>query len=148
MLHHATGVAVLDAQGDFRRARRGEVLARISRRLTGARRRPNVPRTYANSVRLPWRPPRLEPIPVDEIVGALEPTVYFDAGFRPTSRMPRARWERIALAQRRGLPLPPISMTTSRDGYYVVDSRHHVSMARTLEQSKIEAWVTSGTPGC
>jgi hypothetical protein len=43
---------------------------------------------------------RLEVIPLKTIVGALEPTIMFDAAFRPASELVRARWKRIALAHR------------------------------------------------
>lgn len=75
------------------------------------------------------------------IVGTLEPTVHFDARFRPVSEVVRARWERVALAHRRGVGLPPISVLQRDDGYYVVDGRHRVSVARALGHADIDAWV-------
>jgi hypothetical protein len=79
---------------------------------------------------------------VRAIVGTLEPTVSFDSGFRPASNALRWRWERIALAHRRGEALPPVVLRRQPDGYYVVDGHHRVSVARALRQRDIDAWVT------
>jgi hypothetical protein len=146
MIRTATGMPVLDAHADFLRARRAAVVARAVRRLMRTRRRPSTPKTLADGHGLAWRAPRLEVLPLGSIVGTLEPTTAFDAGFRPTSSLIRTRWERIALAHRRGIPLPPITVTAGRDGYYVVDGRHRVSVARALGHRDIDAWVTSVTP--
>ena len=48
----------------------------------------------------------------------------------------------VALAHHRGVALPPIDVLKRPDGYYVVDGRHRVSVARTLGQDDIEARVT------
>jgi hypothetical protein len=76
------------------------------------------------------------------VVGTLESTVNFDLDFRPASNALRGRWERIALAHRKGLVLPPVVLRRQPDGYYVVDGRHRVSVARALRHRDIEAWVT------
>jgi hypothetical protein len=81
-------------------------------------------------------------VPLGAIVGTLEPTTSFDAGFRPASNTLRWRWERVALAHRRGLALPPVVLRRQPDGYYVVDGRHRVSVARALRHRDIDAWVT------
>ena len=86
--------------------------------------------------------PQLRVIPLEDIVGTVEPTISFDAAFRPTTNVLRERWARIALAHRRGIPLPPISVVSHEDGYYVVDGRHRVSVARALGHRDISAWVT------
>ncbi len=143
--HHATGLPVLDAQADFRRARRGHAVARITRWLRRRRDRAR-PRTLADDLTLPGGARRLEVVPLASIVGTLEPTAHFDAGFRPASEVVRRRWERIALAHRRGDPLPPIELVRRRDGYYVSDGRHRVSVARALGHPDIDAWVTGASP--
>jgi hypothetical protein len=84
----------------------------------------------------------LEVVPLGSIVGTLEPTTQFDARFRPTSELIRHRWERIALAHRKGDALPPIALLARPDGYYVVDGRHRVSVALALGQRSIDALVT------
>jgi hypothetical protein len=136
MLSHSTGLPSLDARDDFHRARRAARAAR----LFGRRRK--VPRTLTDAAGVPRQTSRLEVIPTDAIVGTLEPTIVFDAAFRPTSEHVRARWERIALALRTGVSLPPITVLERPDGYYVVDGRHRVSVARALGHRDIEARVT------
>jgi hypothetical protein len=81
-------------------------------------------------------------IQLTEVVGTLEPTISFDASFRPASELVRARWQRIALAHHRGVALPPINVLQLHDGYYVTDGRHRVSVARALGHPDIAAWVT------
>ena len=55
--------------------------------------------------------------------------------------MLRQRWERVALAQRRSIPLPPIELLQGPDGYYVIDGRHGVSVAHALRHNDADAWV-------
>jgi hypothetical protein len=137
MLSHSTGLPRLDARDDFLRARRAARAAGLFSR------RRRVPKTLADDAAgVPRRPARLEVISTEAIVGTLEPTIVFDASFRPTSDHVRARWERIALAHRTGVSLPPITVLERPDGYYVVDGRHRVSVARTLGHRDIEARVT------
>jgi hypothetical protein len=54
----------------------------------------------------------------------------------------RTRWERIAVAQSRGKPLPPISVVRIGDLHFVDDGHHRVSVARALGQETIDAYVT------
>jgi ParB-like nuclease domain len=136
MLFHSTGLPALDARDDFLRARRAARAAR----LVGRGR--HVPRTLSDAAGVPRQPARMRVIPIAAIVGTLEPTIVFDAAFRPTSDHVRARWERIALAHRTGVSLPPITVLERPDGYYVVDGRHRVSVARALRHRDIEARVT------
>jgi hypothetical protein len=102
-------------------------------------------RALSHSATLAAGPPRLEVVPLHAIVGTLEPTVHFDSSFRPASNVVRWRWERIALAHRKGDALPPVVLRRQADGYYVVDGRHRVSVARALRYRDIDAWV-SGSP--
>jgi len=104
------------------------------------------PRALAASERLTAGPSRLEVVPLRAIFGTLEPTDGFDSDFRPASEAQRRRWERIALAHRRGQGLPPVVLRRQAEGYYVVDGRHRVSVARALRLGDIDAWVT-GTLG-
>lgn len=135
----ATGMPIVDARGDFQRARRA---ARAARLLGRGRRRRNTPRTLSDSGAVPRGAARLSVIPLSAVVGTVEPTITFDARFRPTSELVRARWERVALAHRRGISLPPVRVIERPDGYYVVDGRHRVSVALALGHDDIEAWVT------
>jgi hypothetical protein len=144
MLSHATGMPVIDAREDFARARRAQVAARAARWLRRGRRPRTTPRTPGDGTALPSGAARLQVIALAEIVGTLEPTISFDAGFRPASELVRSRWQRIALAHHRGVALPPINVLQLPDGYYIVDGRHRVSVARALGHPDIAAWVTGG----
>lgn len=85
-------------------------------------------------------------VPLAAVVGTLEPTADFDARFRPATDRLRMRWERVARAHREGRPLPPITLLERADGYYVVDGRHRVSVARALALPDINAWVIPVMP--
>ena len=141
---HTTGLPTLDAQSDFLRARRAHRAASVVRWL-GGRRSCNCPRALSGSAPLAGGPARLEVVPLRAIVGTLEPTPNFDSNFRPVSNAMRWRWERIALAHRKGDALPPVVLRRQADGYYVVDGRHRVSVALALGHRDIDAWV-SGPP--
>lgn len=139
---HATGNPVLDAQADFRRARRAHSVARVGRWFARGRRA--RPPTLTDVTAKVGGISHLELVPLCSIVGTLDPTTQFDARFRPTSELTRHRWERIALAHRRGDALPPIALLARPDGYYVVDGRHRVSVALALGQRSIDGLVTGG----
>jgi hypothetical protein len=142
MSNRSTGMPRVDAHADFARARRAQIAARAARWLGGGRNRPRTPKSLGDGAALPWGAPRLRVIDLAAVVGTVEPTISFDAGFRPATELVRARWERIALAHHRGIALPPIAVLQRSDGYYVVDGRHRVSVACTLGHRDIEAWVT------
>jgi hypothetical protein len=139
----ATGNPILDAQADFRRARRAHAAARIGR-LLARRPRCSGPPTLTDVTAKVGGNGQLEVVPLGSIVGTLEPTTHFDARFRPTSELIRPRWERVALAHRKGDTLPPVVLVARPDGYYIVDGRHRVSVALALGQREIDGWVTHG----
>jgi hypothetical protein len=143
--NHATGMPALDAEADFRRARRRHAIARIGR---WAARRPEWrhPRALEDPAAHLGGVARMQVVPLVAIVGTLEPTRHFDASFRPASDVVRRRWERIALAHRRGDALPPIELIKRPDGFYVLDGRHRVSVARALGHPDIDAQVTGARP--
>ena len=142
---HASGLPLFDAQADFRRARRAYAAARLVRRLRGHV-EPNRPLTVPDAALASGAPMRLEVVALCQIIGTLEPTHDFDARFRPASELVRNRWERIALARRKGIALPAITLRHQPDGYYVIDGRHRVSVARALGDRDIDAWVIGGGP--
>jgi hypothetical protein len=141
MVAHSTGNPVFDAQADFRRARRSHRVARVAAWLARKSRR-NAPRTPGAATTMVGGATRLEVVALCSIVGTMESSPHFDARFRPASELVRHRWERIALAHRRGDALPPVVLRARPDGYYVVDGRHRVSVARALGQSDIDGLVT------
>ena len=154
-LRAGTGVPVVDARADFHRARRAEIMARALHRLAPRRGGRTAPPALDGVRALSWTGRDLRVIALDAIVGTVDVTTDFDADFRPTANRVADRWQRIALAHRRGHALPPITVVESHDGYYVIDGRHRVSVARALGQTDIEARVgrtlrpaaSSGAPG-
>jgi hypothetical protein len=141
----STGMPTMDAQADFARARR----AHLASRVLSAARRPRAPRVLHEACALPSGTPQLRVIRLAEIVGTVEPSPMFDARFRPASELVRRRWERVALAFRTGVGLPPIRVRRGPDGYYVIDGRHRVSVALSLGHQDIDAWVTeTGSLAC
>jgi hypothetical protein len=141
-----TGFPSQDAQSDFARARRREVLARLAKRL---RREPAdvhmvLPFEEFRDA-LGFRGERhlgLQVIPLDSIVGTVDRTREFDRRFRPTSRRVRDRWQRVAEAQRRGQAMPPISVYRIGNLHFVEDGHHRVSVARAQSRRDIDAYVT------
>jgi hypothetical protein len=138
---HSTGMPALDARDDFLRARRAHLAARATRRLGSRRRRPNHPRTLPEAATPTGRATRVQTIALDAIVGTVEPSPHFDECFRPASAILRSRWERVALAHRKGVSLPPIAVLQGPEGYYVLDGRHRVSVALATGRREIDAWV-------
>ena len=141
-----TGFPAQDAQSDFSRARRRQVLARLAKRL---RREPDdvdlvLPFEEVRDA-LGFRGERrlgLQVIPLDSIVGTVDRSREFDRRFRPTSRRVRDRWQRIAAAQRKGEAMPPISVYQIGDMHFVEDGHHRVSVARAQGRDDIDAYVT------
>ena len=132
-------MAAAHAHADFRRARRGHLTGGAWRRLRRTR-----PRDLAHAVSLHWQPARRRAIPLEAIVGTVEASPDFDASFRPASARVASRWQSIARAHHDGHPLPPIDVIELTDGYYVLDGRHRVSVARALGHTEIEAWTSRG----
>jgi hypothetical protein len=142
-LRPGTGVPVLDARADFQRARRAEIFARALHRLPPRRGGRIAPPALDGVRALSWTGRDLRVIPLQAIVGTVDATTVFDADFRPTTNRVADRWQRVALAHRRGHALPPITVIEGPDGYYVIDGRHRVSVARALGQTDIEARIGS-----
>jgi hypothetical protein len=141
-----TGFPRADVENDFLRARRRQVLARIANRL---RREPDdvtLILPYDEVIAsLGYRGERslgLQTIRLDHVVGSVDSLRDFDRKFRPTSTRVRERWERLALAQRRGEPMPPIDVYQVGDLYFVIDGHHRVSIALATGQKVIDANVT------
>jgi hypothetical protein len=141
-----TGFPSADAQDDFSRARRSQLLAELGRRL---RREPDdvaLILPFDEVVEALGRVGEVElglqTIPLDSIVGTVDRTGDFDRGFRPTTTRVRGRWQRIAAAQRRGEAFPPISVYRVGDLHFVRDGHHRVSVAKSLGREDIDAYVS------
>ena len=141
-----TGFPQADVENDFLRARRRQVLAALARRVRGGHGDGDRIVPLDEVVRpLGWRGERqlgLQTIPVGTIIGTVDSRRDFDRRFRPTSNRVRYRWERLALARRRGEPIPPIEVYRVGDLHFVTDGHHRVSIAAATGQHEIDAYVT------
>jgi hypothetical protein len=144
-----TGFPQADAEDEFLRARRQQVLAGIARRLRHQPAAAGRLRTLDEAISVPGlrggRYLGLQTIRLDTIVGTAEPRSDFDEHFRPTSDRVRERWEEVALAQRRGA-VPPIEVYRAGGLHFVSDGHHRVSIAAATGQEVIDAYVTE-VPG-
>jgi hypothetical protein len=144
-----TGFPAADAEHDFLRIRRRQVLSRLAGRL---RREPDdvsdvlpFDEVVAALGRTGEKRRGLQVIPLDSIVGSVDRTRDFDRWFRPRSGRSRERWERLARAQRRGESIPPIDVYRVGDLHFVRDGHHRVSVAHALGFRSIDAYVTEVT---
>ena len=71
----------------------------------------------------------------------------FDRNFNPLTSHNQERWMRIAEAQQRGVPLPPVQLIRVGELYFVRDGHHRISVARALRQQEIEADVVAWAVG-
>jgi hypothetical protein len=141
-----TGFPRADAENDFLRARRHQVLATVAHHL---RRQPAASDHLLRLDEVAGPPGLrgvrqlgLQAIPLDTIVGTAESRRDFDRHFRPTSNRVRERWEQLALAQRRGAAMPPIEVYRIGGLHFVSDGHHRVSIAAATGQHTIDAYVT------
>lgn len=154
-----TGLVHQDARDDFDRARRRASWAKLagwlhghpsSRNrlavlgevptLTGVP-RPGVRRLeYERGGHLGATAEAL--VPIDQIVGTVEPTWYFDRHFRPTSEVPRRRFEWIAAEILSGRGMDPVDLYRCGGQYYVLDGRHRIAVARARGERRVLANIT------
>jgi len=148
-MNRDTGFPVADAENDFLRVRRRQVMSRLSAWLRRSPDDVNIMLPFDEVVaslgRTGERRLGLQVIPLDSIVGSVDRTRDFDRRFRPTSGQSRERWQRLALAQRRGEAIPPIEVYRVGEMHFVVDGHHRVSVAHALGLKTIEAYVTEVT---
>jgi hypothetical protein len=141
-----TGFPTTDAQFDYSRARRRQLLSTLGRRLRGQPGDVDLILPFDEVVEALGRAGEksigLESITLDSIVGTVGRGRDFDRAFRPVSGRTRTRWERIANAQRRGQDMPPISVYRIGDMHFVRDGHHRVSVARAHGLSHIDAYIT------
>ena len=154
-----TGLAHQDAQDDFDRARRQASWARLARWLHGRSSSclpvlgevTTIPGAAGSGGR------RLEyervsrpgagagvMVLIEQIVGTVEPTRSrcFDSHFRPTSDVPRTRFERIATEIRSGRGMDPVDLYRYGGQYYVLDGHHRIAVARALGERWVCANIT------
>lgn len=144
-----TGFPAADAENDFLRLRRRQVLSRLAHWL---RREPDdvseilpFDEVVAALGRTGERRLGLRLIALDSVVGSVDRTRDFDRWFRPRHQRSRERWERLARAQRRGETIPPIDVYRVGDLHFVRDGHHRVSVAIAMKLRTIDAMVTEVT---
>ncbi|GAB2639000.1 ParB N-terminal domain-containing protein [Gordonia jinhuaensis] len=141
-----TGFPDADAENDFSRLRRQAELSRLGAWL---RRQPadvNTVLPFDDVVSALGRTGEtylgLQSVEISSIVGSVDRTRDFDRYFRPTSPHVRARWQRLAAAQRRGEAVPPVVLYRIGSMHFVVDGHHRVSIAIARHDKVIDAYVT------
>jgi hypothetical protein len=140
-----TGFPRADVADDFLRLRRRQVRARLAAWLRHAPDDVDILSLNEVLAALGRRGEHylgLQIIRLDTIVGTVDACRDFDCRFRPTSGRVRERWERLALAQRRGEPIPPIEVYRVGDLHFVQDGHHRVSIAMAAGAKTIDAYVT------
>ena len=135
-----TGLARADAQDDFDRALRRARWATLAGWLHG--RSSSRLLVLGNETIIIGAADRDVAVPIDHIVGSVEPTRCFDRHFRPTSRLPRTRFERIAADIYCGRGMDSVDLYQCGDQYYVLDGHHRVAVARALRQRWVLANIT------
>jgi hypothetical protein len=138
-----TGSPRADAEADFLRARRLQVIAAVTARLLrkeGGDRKALSFQEVVDALGLVDEIALgIRVIPVEQIVGSVDRVREFDPKFRPRTGLSRRRFERIDEAVRRGEPLPPIDVYQIGDIYFVRDGHHRVAVHRALGLPEIEA---------
>ncbi|TSD63548.1 ParB N-terminal domain-containing protein [Aeromicrobium piscarium] len=142
----SSGSPRVDAESDFMRARRHQVLSSLAARMRGdsdTTQSMSFDDVVAALGRRAEHYAGTKVIPLDAIVGSVDRMRDFDRRFRPTSTRSRQRWERLARASRTGEEIPPIDVYQVGDYYFVRDGHHRVSVARSMGLKVIEARVTA-----
>ena len=142
-----TGFPSADSRDDFARARRRAVLARLAARLRMREGDVDVLLPFDEVVgalghRGEQHLPGVHMVELDSIVGSVDRRSGFDRQFRPTSDLTRRRFERLALAVRRGEDLPPVDLYRVGEVHFVRDGHHRVAVLRALGREVIAARVT------
>jgi hypothetical protein len=141
-----TGFPRADVENDFLRARRRQALSRLAHRLNREPDDVNMILPFSEVIAAVGmegeRSLGLKTIRLDTVVGTVDSHRDFDRRFRPTSARVRERWERLALAQRRGEAIPPIDVYRVGTLHFVRDGHHRVSIALATGATTIDAYVT------
>jgi len=142
-----SGSPRVDAESDFMKVRRHQVLSSLAARLRNDTDDVVQSMSFDEVVEALGRRAEnylgTKVIPLDAIVGSVDKVRDFDRRFRPTSGRSRERWERLSRASRKGEIIPPIDVYQVGDAYFVRDGHHRVSVARSLRLKVIEASVTA-----
>jgi nucleotide-binding universal stress UspA family protein len=128
---------------DFRRARLKASLQDVIARLTGSSTELlsyDEVRKRLRAVESPVR--QLKEIPVDAVVGSVGRYHDFTRDFLPRSDSDKQRWSKVKELMLSQTGVPPIEVYQIGDAYFVKDGNHRVSVAKEMELSHIEAYVT------
>jgi hypothetical protein len=143
----SSGSPRVDAESDFNRARRLQVLSGLAARLRNDTDDVVQSMSFDEVVEALGRRSEsylgTKVISLDAIVGSVDKVRDFDRRFRPTSARSRQRWERLARASRTGEEIPPIDVFQIGEYFFVSDGHHRVSVARSMGLDVIEAHVTA-----
>ena len=141
-----TGFPAADSRDDFARVRRNAVLSRMAARLRMREGDVDMLLPFDEVVgALGHRGEQslgLQQVDLDTIVGSVDRRTGFDRRFRPTSETSRRRFERLAMAVRRGEDLPPIDLYRVGEVHFVRDGHHRVAVLRALGRELVSARVT------
>ncbi len=138
-----TSIDYVQAIQDFNQARRKAELREIFARITGKSTELLSYEAVRRSLRaIEERKQELREIPLDAIVGSVGRYSDFTRDFLPRSDFDKERWAHV-MAKTKGLAgLPPIDVYQISEVYFVLEGNHRVSVARQLDASHIEAYVT------
>jgi nucleotide-binding universal stress UspA family protein len=143
MVQSDSKLAFAGAIQDFRRARRQAVMQQVLSRLAGRSDDALSYEEVRQALKIEGRkPPKLQDIPLDAIVGSVGRYTDFTRSFLPKQSVSEERWAGVKVAATGLIGLPPIDVYQIGEAYFVADGNHRVSVARELGASHIEAYVT------
>ncbi|NHN36375.1 universal stress protein [Pseudomaricurvus alcaniphilus] len=129
---------------DFRRARRRAALQEVVSQLKGE----SADLLSYEDVHRKLRGQEdslreLKDIPINSIVGSVGRYKDFNRSFLPRGGIRSERWARVKMAMTGLTGVPPIEVYQIGEVYFVKDGNHRVSVAREMNFSYIQAYVTS-----
>lgn len=132
------------AKADFRRARGRAALQSILARLTGGKSELLSYEDVRRKVRASGVVSRsVQEVPLDAIVGSVGRYNDFTRTFLPKLDSDQDRWARVKAASTgTSSGLPPVELYQIGKAYFVADGHHRISVARTIGQKDIQAYVT------
>lgn len=136
-------VRLSSAVQDFRRARRRASTEQIMARLTGKSADLLSYEDVRRKLKAKGATVRgLKDIPLDAIVGSVGRYADFTRSFLPRQDSDQERWARVKVKVTDLGGLPPIEVYQIGDAYFVRDGNHRVSVARQVDATHIQAYVT------
>jgi hypothetical protein len=83
----------------------------------------------------------MRPVPIDLIIGTEGRSQDFDSSFNPLNEQTRSRWQSVAEARLKNVPLPAVELVKAGCFYFVRDGHHRISVAKALGQTVVDAEV-------